>query len=66
MVFRAILSNFSGGTVNSKPPTIPFGIIACTFADNLSRNSYIHEANYAGADVLSGGMHDECGGLQRQ
>ena len=52
--------------MNSKPPTIPFGIIACTFADNLSRNSCIHEANYAGADVLSGGMHDECGGLQRQ
>ena len=28
-------------TVNSKPPTIPFGIVACTFSDNLSRNSYI-------------------------
>ena len=32
----------------------------------LSRNSCIHEANYAGADVPSGGRHDECGGLQRQ
>ena len=21
-----------------KPPTIPFGIVACTFSDNLSRN----------------------------
>ena len=28
-------------TVNSKPPTIPFGIVACTFSDNLSRNSCI-------------------------
>ena len=26
-------------TVNSKPPTIPFGIVAFTFSDNLSRNS---------------------------
>ena len=25
-------------TVYSKPPTIPFGIITCTFSDNLSRN----------------------------
>ena len=24
--------------MNSKPPTIPFGILACTFCDNLSRN----------------------------
>ena len=27
--------------VNSKPPTIPFGIVACTFSDNLFRNSCI-------------------------
>ena len=27
--------------LNSKPPTIPFGIVACTFSDNLSRNSCI-------------------------
>jgi len=27
--------------VNSKPPTIPFGIVECTFSDNLSRNSCI-------------------------
>ena len=32
---------FFGKTVNSKPPTIPFGIVACTFSDNLSRNSCI-------------------------
>ena len=25
-------------TVNSKPPTIPFGVVACTFSENLSRN----------------------------
>ena len=25
--------------MNLKPPTIPFGIVACTFSDNLSRNS---------------------------
>ena len=30
---------FLWGTVNSKPPTIPFGIVACTFSDDLSRNS---------------------------
>ena len=28
-------------TANSKPPTIPFVIVACTFCDNLSRNSCI-------------------------
>ena len=28
-------------TVNWKPPTIPFGIVACSFSDNLSRNSCI-------------------------
>ena len=30
-------------TVNSKPPTIPFRIVACTFSDNLSRNSCMHK-----------------------
>ena len=29
-------------TGQTKPPTIPFGIVACTFSDNLSRNSCIH------------------------
>ena len=28
-------------TENPKPPIIPFGIVACTFSDNLSRNSCI-------------------------
>ena len=28
-------------TANSKPPTIPFVIVGCTFSDNLSRNSCI-------------------------
>ena len=28
-------------TVNSKPPTIPIKIVACTFSDHLSRNSCI-------------------------
>ena len=28
-------------TGQTKPPTIPFGIVACTFSDNLSRNSCI-------------------------
>ena len=28
-------------TVNSKPPTIPFGFAACTLSDNLSQNSCI-------------------------
>ena len=31
-------------TVNSKPPTIPFGIVACTFSDSLSRNSCLRPA----------------------
>ena len=28
--------------MTSKPPTIPFGIVACTFSDNLFRNSCIY------------------------
>ena len=40
MASSSILANFLM-TVNSKPPTIPFGIVACTFSDNLSRNSCI-------------------------
>ena len=36
MASRAILSNHVlSRTVNSKLPTIPFGIIACTFSDNF-------------------------------
>ena len=34
-------------TVHSKPPTITFVIVACTFFDNLSWNSYcIHECDF--------------------
>ena len=29
-------------TVNSKSPTVPFGIVVCTFSDNLSWNSYMY------------------------
>ena len=39
--FRANSFKFFWRTVNPKPPTMPFGIVACTFSDNLSRNSYI-------------------------
>ena len=41
-------------TVHSKPPTIPFEIVACTFSDNLSPNSCIpalYYVNDSGADV---------------
>ena len=34
-------SQISLKNMNSVLPTIPFGIVACTFSDNLSRNSYI-------------------------
>ena len=33
----SVASRFLWRTVPSKPPTIPFGIVACTFPDNLSR-----------------------------
>ena len=32
-------SKFLWRTRQTKPPTIAFGIVACTFSDNLSRNS---------------------------
>ena len=41
MAFRANSFKFLWRTVNSKPPTMPFRIVACTFSDNLSRNSCI-------------------------
>ena len=42
MASPAILSNFfEEQRTFRKPPTIPFGIVACTFSDNLSRNSSI-------------------------
>ena len=31
-------------TVNSKPPAIPFGVVACTLSDNRSQNSCISSA----------------------
>ena len=40
MAFRANSSKFLWKKENSKPPTMPFRIVACTFSDNLSRNSY--------------------------
>ena len=39
--FVPILSNFFEKKENLKPPTMPFRIVACTFPDNLSRNSCI-------------------------
>ena len=54
-------------TVNSKPPTIPFVIVACTFSDNLSRNSCIRVhlpwVNfYANEQKCKQWRHDESGG----
>ena len=43
-------------TVNLKPPTIPFGIVACTFSDNLSRNSCILSANVQFSSSFFGGL----------
>ena len=37
--FVPILSNFSEEQWTQKPPTMPFGIVVCTFSDNFSRNS---------------------------
>ena len=40
-------------TVNSKSPTIPFGIVACTFSDNLSWNSSKrHNQDLASAEII--------------
>ena len=33
-------------TVNHKPPTIPFGIVACTFSDNISQKRCKLNKNY--------------------
>ena len=41
-VFRASSFKFLWKKENSKPPTMPFRIVACTFPDNLSRNSCIY------------------------
>ena len=37
--------------VNSKLPTTPFGIVACTFSDNLSPNSCICKGMFSSADI---------------
>ena len=37
--FRTNSFKFLSRTVNLKPPAMPFGIVACTFSDNFSRNS---------------------------
>ena len=41
MTSRTILSNFFEEQWTQNRPTVPFGIVACTFSDNLSRNSCI-------------------------
>ena len=45
MGFCANIVVFVRKTVNSKPPTIPLGIVACTFSDNLSRNSCMRKSH---------------------
>ena len=42
MAFCANSFKFLWRTVNSKPPTMPFGIVACTFFANPSRKSCIY------------------------
>ena len=51
-----LLISLKNSTVYSKPPTIPFGIVACTFSDNLSRNScmyYEETMKQTNADFLA-------------
>ena len=36
--------------MNSKPATIPFGIVACPLSDNLPRNSCKHQENWNGTE----------------
>ena len=47
MAFRANSFKFLWRTVNSKPPTMPFRIVACSFSDNLSRNSCMFPSGHA-------------------
>ena len=54
MASRAILSNFFEVTVNSKPPTIPFGIVARTFPTTfLEIAVYLAYAAFRAQAVLS-------------
>ena len=39
-------------TLNSKPPTMPFGVVACTYSDKLSRNSCIQMFGSKGLFIL--------------
>ena len=39
MTSHTILSNFFEKQWTQNRPTVPFGIVACTFSDNFSRNS---------------------------
>ena len=48
--FRTYSFKFLQRTVNLKPPTMPFGIVACTFSDNLSRNSCKYTRKFKGLD----------------
>ena len=50
-----ILSNFFEEQC-SKLPTIPFGIVACTFSDNLSRNSCLLRASIFKSTNLQSGL----------
>ena len=43
MSSRAILSKFFEGQLKKKTPTMPFGVVACSFSDNLSENNCTQE-----------------------
>ena len=38
--------------VHSKPSTIPFGVVACTLSDDLSRNSCIYQQGTVGPTIV--------------
>ena len=46
MACRAILSKFFEEQWTLKPSTIPFGIVACTFSENLSRNTAVYNFEF--------------------
>ena len=56
MAFRANSFKFLWKKENSKPPTMPFRIVACTFPDNLSRNSCIEITAFVDAALTQGGF----------
>ena len=57
MASRAILWHFFWKKVNSKSPTLPFGIVACTFSDNLSWNSCIRDSSWASNKCIYHGLY---------